>query len=216
MDKFINSKAYRVKGQFNDNESISESIENSFFSKKGLPTLNLSNHTVAHPSTMVGSYTDQQQQVNTNALINNPLGDLLDKINSMNDGFNEPEEISDELDEQDLALFKDSVKHWIETDNLIMELDKKRRDLMKVRNSYNTDIINFMKRYKAGDVNIDNGEKLKFEVRHSRASFSRKNLQEQINNFFIQNHEVASKLLEHLETNRKVNETEKLKRVKTK
>lgn len=211
MDRFLNptkttqrlDTAYRVRGVANDNESISESVENSFFSKKGLPTLNIS-----------GTATPKHQQ--SYSASENPLEDLLDKIDNMNDGFNEPDAISDELDEQDLALFKDNVKNWITADNALAELDKKRRELMKLRNSYNMEIIGFMKRYQAADVNIDNGEKLKFEVRQSKQSYSRKNLQEQINNYFIQNHEVAHKLLEHLETHRKINEIEKLKRVKPK
>ena len=51
MDKFVNSNAYRVRGQAKDNESISESIENSFFSKRGLPTLNISNQISTPTST---------------------------------------------------------------------------------------------------------------------------------------------------------------------
>ena len=211
MDRFLNpgpkpslEHGFRVRGKASDNESISESIENSFYSKRGLPTLNIS-----------GNSQNKSPPISTTS-IHNPLEDLLDKIDGMNDGFDEPEEVSDELDEQDLLLFKENVKNWIASDNAIVELDKKRRDIMKIRNSYNVDIINFMKRYKAGDVNIDNGEKLKFEVRHSKQSYNKKNLHEQINNYFIQNHEVAMKLLEHLETNRKTNEIEKLKRVKPK
>ena len=213
MDRFLNQTrshtqrldtAYRVRGTQNDNESISESIENSFYSKNGLPTLNISG-------------TGTHRQPKSYSSIQNPLEDLLDKIDNMNDGFNEPEEISDELDEQDLGIFKENVKNWIAADNAIAELDKKRRELMKIRNSYNLEIIGFMKRYKASDINIDNGEKLQFEVRQSKQNtYSRKNLQEQINNYFIQNHEVAMKLLEHLDTNRKINEKEKLKRVKPK
>jgi len=218
MDKFLNQSSarpilehgYRVRGVAKDDESISESIENSFYSKKGLPTLNISGSIAL--SNNNSSKTSSVPIVNNN----NPLEDLLDKIDSMNNGFNEPEAISEDLDEQDLELFKDNVKNWISADNSIVELDKKRRELMKIRNSYNNEIIGFMKRYKAGDVNIDNGEKLKFEIRHSKQSFSRKTLQEQINNYFIQNHDLANKLMEHLENNRKVSEIEKIKRVKPK
>ena len=226
MDKFLNpnpnskpiqNNAFRVRGRHSDNESISESIDNSFYSKRGLPTLNLSGTTPTNPTIQQANIPLPIQTPSvSHKSSNNPLEDLLDKIDDMNDGFNEPDELSCELDEQDLELFKDNVKKWIQTDNSICELDKQRKELMKIRNSYNLDIIKFMKRYKADDVNIDNGEKIKFEVRHSKQGYNRKNLQEQINSYFIQNHDVAIKLLDYLETNRKINETEKIKRIKLK
>ena len=78
------------------------------------------------------------------------------------------------------------------------------------------DLLNceFMKKYKVNDVNIDEVEKLKFDVRNRTCGYTKKTLRENVYQYFTQNKEVADKLLKHLETSRVVKEAENLKRVR--
>ena len=165
MDKFIANKSdgsrYVVKqNKYNDDDSrsISEKINNSLLLKGTIPTLNSGK---PKPN---GQQVNKQngQQVNKT---NSNIDDLLEKIDGMEEQFEE-NEISDEIDPIDFERFKQNVKNWIAQDNGILELDKQRRELLKKRNEYNEQIIQFMKKYQINDVKIDEVEKLKFDVRN--------------------------------------------------
>ena len=199
---------YQVRGD--DNQSISESISNSFISKKGLPTL-FPNQQPQQDKQLLFEQQNQLQQTNQLAQ-NNTIQDLLDKIDSMNNGFEEPS--TDDIDPKEFDLFRENVKKWVDADNLLTELDKKRKELTKIRNNYNEDIIRFMKRYKVDDININDHEKLKFESKQSKAGYNKKNIQEMVHNYFIQNADVANKLLEFLDQNRQVKERDSIRRTK--
>jgi len=102
----------------------------------------------------------------------------------------------------------------MELDTRMSELDKTRRELAKRKSQYNEEIIRFMKKYNVEDLNLDDGEMLKFETRQSKGGISGKQLKENIHNFFIQNMETANKLMTYLEQERKIQETYKLRRCK--
>ena len=207
MDKFINKigdgSRYVVKKnkyEDDDSRSISEKINNSLLLKGTVPTLN-SGQPKPKPN---------GEQVNKTS---SNIDDLLQQINGMEEKFDE-NELSEEIDQSDFENFKLNVKNWIAQDNSILELDKKRRELLKKRNEYNEQIIEFMKKYKVNDVNIDEVEKLKFDVRNITCGYTKKTLRENVYQYFTQNKEVADKLLKHLETSRIVKEAENLKRIR--
>ncbi len=209
MDKFINksgdSSRYVVKkNKYDDDDSrsISEKINNSLLLKGTVPTLNS-----GQPKPKPKLNGEQATKSNSN------IDDLLQKIDGMEEKFDE-NELSEEIDQSDFDNFKLNVKNWIAHDNAMLELDKKRRELLKKRNEYNEHIIEFMKKYKVNDVNIDEVEKLKFDVRNRTCGYTKKTLRENVYQYFTQNKEVADKLLKHLETSRVVKEAENLKRVR--
>lgn len=202
MDKFLGPSSRLVvkqpKYDDNDSRSISEKINNSLYLKGGLPTLK-QQHQPPQPHKSVGGAFD----------------DLINNIDGMEQRF-EQNEISEEIDEKDFEIFKANVKNWIAHDNYLLELDKKKREVLKKRNEYNEEIIRFMKKYDVNDINIDEVEKLKFDVKNRTCGYTKKTLQENVYQYFTQNKETADHLLKHLETSRQVKASENLKRVKNK
>lgn len=208
MDKFIgkvpDGARYVVrKNKYDDDDSrsISENINNSLILKGSIPTLKAGSQ----------SALSQGRKVNSH----DPIDDLLDKIDCMEEKFEESQ-LSEDIDEKDFENFKQNVKNWISHDNCIVELDKQRRELLKKRNEYNEHIIHFMKKYKVDDIKIDEVEKLKFDVRNRTCGYTKKTLQENIHQYFTQNKDVADKLLVYLEKSRLVKPAENLKRIKNK
>lgn len=198
MDKFLGSTRLLVKESKyadNDSRSISEKVNNSIYLKGGLPTL---------------------QQKQPHQAIGNSFDDLINNIDGMEHRFDQQNEISDEIDEKDFEIFKMNVKSWIEYDNYIIEIDKKKREWLKKRNEYNEHIIRFMKKYEVNDINIDEVEKLKFDVKNRACGYTKKSLQENVYQYFTQNKETADQLLKHLETSRQIKASENLKRVRHK
>lgn len=199
MDKFLGPPSRLVvkesKYADDDSRSISEKINNSIFLKGGLPTL---------------------QQKQPHQAMGNSFDDLINNIDGMEHRFDQPNEISDEIDEKDFEMFKMNVKSWIEYDNYIIEIDKKKREWLKKRNEYNELIIRFMKKYEVNDINIDEVEKLKFDVKNRACGYTKKSLQENVYQYFTQNKETADQLLKHLETSRLIKASENLKRVRNK
>lgn len=175
-----------------DNRSYSQSINSRIKLKRELPTLSTENR--AKPE--------------------NSIDDLLNKIDTMDNRFDDNSEVMDEVDEHDFEIFQTNVQKWIESDNAIAELDKRRRELVKLRNSHDGEIVQFMKKYKVDDLNIEGGEVIKYETKATKSGFTQKKLNEQLHNYFIQNRDMADKLMNYLEENRQIVSKDKIKRVK--
>lgn len=203
-----NNQTQFVISNKNNSDSISENIQKGVFIKKDLPSLS-SNSSQSNKKT-VNTYP--QSIISTN------LDTLINKIDTMDNHFDEPEQISnvDEINDQELEKFKHNVKNWIEYDNQIIKLDIKRKELIKQRNSYNELITKFMKSYKVDDLNIDNGEKLKYQVKQTKGAFNKKSLESNLQSYFTENIETAKKLFAFLDEKRTLKETESIKRVKNK
>ena len=153
----------------------------------------------------------------TSSVPSNTIESLIHSIDDMNDKFETMSQVDDDINEDEYNEFCDCVKLWIDSDNKLLEYEKKRKELMKERNQYNERIMGFMRRHKVDDINInENGEKLKFKVSISKGTFTKKILQDSIHNYYIQSTEDAHKLLEYLETRRnaKAKERESLRRMK--
>ena len=195
-----------------DSKSINENFKRTIITKKGLP--NLGNHikspTIPIPVPLTKS---------TSSAPSNTIESLIHSIDDMNDKFETMSQADDDINEDEYNEFCECVKLWIESDNKLLEYEKKRKELMKERNQYNERIMGFMRRHKVDDINInENGEKLKFKVSMSKGTFTKKILQDSIHNYYIQSTEDAHKLLEYLETQRnaKAKERESLRRMKSK
>ena len=203
MDKFMNLGDKHVySSRPNHDMDLRDSISRSFISKKELPSIMGGGVATAPKPKVTKSNTTASASA---------FEDLLKDIDNMNDTFDQDD---DEIDEHDFTIFKDNVKKWIEADNKLAELDKRRRDLAKQRGAYNEEIVKFMKKYNVEDLNLDDGEMLKFETRQNKGGFNKKQLRENIHNFFIQNLETANKLMTYLDQERKTLEVTKLRRCK--
>lgn len=188
-----------------DSKSLNENFKRTIITKKGLP--NLGTH--AHVPVPLSAPMSKTAHANT-------IESLIHSIDDMNDKFETMSQNEDDINEDEYNEFCECVKLWIESDNKLLEYEKKRKELMKERNQYNERIMGFMRRHKVDDINInENGEKLKFKVSISKGTFTKKILQDSIHNYYIQSTEDAHKLLEYLETQRsaKAKERESLRRM---
>ena len=205
---FGDKQVYTSQGR-GEGVDLRDSISRSFISKKELPSIMGSGGAArTNPKTKPGNKPTTSAPRTSSG---SAFEDLLKDIDTMNDTFDQDDE---EIDEQDFTIFKDNVKKWIEADNRLAELDKQRRELSKRRVAYNEEIVRFMKKYNVEDLNLDDGEMLKFETRQNKGGFNKKQLRENIHNFFIQNLETANKLMSYLEQERKTLEVTKLRRCK--
>lgn len=192
-----------------DSKSLNDNFKRTIITKKGLP--NLGTHV---PMPMPVSAAPMPKTAPSNT-----IESLIHSIDDMNDKFETMSQADDDINEDEYNEFCECVKLWIESDNKLLEYEKKRKELMKERNQYNERIMGFMRRHKVDDINInENGEKLKFKVSISKGTFTKKILQDSIHNYYIQSTEDAHKLLEYLETQRnaKAKERESLRRMKSK
>jgi len=206
-----NNQTKFVISNKNNSDSISENIQKGVYIKKDLPSL--SSHSSQSNKKIVSPKNTYQQSI-----ISANLDTLINKIDNMDNHFDEPEQISnvEEINDEELEKFKHNVKNWIEYDNQILKLDNKRKELIKQRNSYNELITKFMKSYKVDDLNIDNGEKLKYQVKQTKGAFNKKSLESNLQSYFTENIETAQKLFAFLDEKRTLKETETIKRVKSK
>ena len=182
-----------------DSKSLNDNFKRTIITKKGLPNL--------------GTQAPMPLIKTAHA---NTIESLIHSIDDMNDKFETMSQADDDINEDEYNEFCECVKLWIESDNKLLEYEKKRKELMKERNQYNERIMGFMRRHKVDDINInENGEKLKFKVSMSKGTFTKKILQDSIHNYYIQSTEDAHKLLEYLETQRsaKAKERESLRRM---
>lgn len=193
-----------------DSKSLNDNFKRTIITKKGLPNLGTC---VPMPVPLpISAPMAKTAHANT-------IESLIHSIDDMNDKFETMSQADDDINEDEYNEFCECVKLWIESDNKLLEYEKKRKELMKERNQYNERIMGFMRRHKVDDINInENGEKLKFKVSISKGTFTKKILQDSIHNYYIQSTEDAHKLLEYLETQRnaKAKERESLRRMKSK
>jgi hypothetical protein len=206
-----NSQTQFVILNKNNSDSISENIQKGVFIKKELPSMSSS-------SSQSKKKTVSPKNMYPQSIISDNLDTLINKIDNMDNNFDDPEQISnvEEINDIELEKFKHNVKNWIEYDNQIIKLDVKRKELIKQRNSYNELITKFMKSYKVDDLNIDNGEKLKYQVKQTKGAFNKKSLESNLQSYFTENIETAKKLFTFLDEKRTLKETESIKRVKNK
>jgi len=191
-----------------DSKSLNDNFKRTIITKKGLPNLGTHMKPIFMPIPVMVPLTSSAPS--------NTIESLIHSIDDMNDKFETMSQADDDINEDEYNEFCECVKLWIESDNKLLEYEKKRKELMKERNQYNERIMGFMRRHKVDDINInENGEKLKFKVSISKGTFTKKILQDSIHNYYIQSTEDAHKLLEYLETQRsaKAKERESLRRM---
>ena len=88
--------------------------------------------------------------------------------------------IIQEIPKSDLDNFRLKVKSWLELDTEISNLERKIRELKKVRNKQlEPEITKFMTEFNISDLNTDNG-KLKCNQRNTKKPLNKNNIRQNL------------------------------------
>jgi hypothetical protein len=89
-----------------------------------------------------------------------------------------------EIPKPELDDFRKKVKTWLDLDTEISLLEKKARELKKIRNKQlEPDITKFMNTFNITDLNTDNG-KLKCNQRNTKKALNKKNIRQNLSHVF--------------------------------
>lgn len=114
-----------------------------------------------------------------------------------------------EIPKSELDDFKTKVKTWLDLDNEISLLEKKARELKKIRNKQlEPDITKFMNTFNIRDLNTDNG-KLKCNQRNTKKALNKNNIRQNLSNV-IQDINKVDEAMHLILNNREVVTTYKL------
>ena len=85
-----------------------------------------------------------------------------------------------EIPKEEIHFFKEKVTRWLTMDNQIDELQKKIKDLKKIRDKeLQPDITNFMLQYKINDLNTENG-KLRCHEAKTKKALNKNNIRDNL------------------------------------
>ena len=117
-----------------------------------------------------------------------------------------------EIPKDQLDCFKVNVKEWLDVDEQIKVLEKQIKELKVQRNKkLEPKITGFMRTFNISDLNTDVG-KLRCNERNTKATVSKKTIQESLQKIFSQ--EQASSAMDEIYLNRQVITKYTLSRVK--
>jgi len=208
MDKFC-QQSYNKPNViiFNDNKSTSSNtnVRRSLVVHTEIPSLNTNNKL---PQKIVNNLVNKESD-------KNDIEAILDKITATENGFDNGDQISDvdEIDDNDMNIFKQDVKSWIDIDDKVLSLSKEIALFKKQRLELNSKILKFMRNYKIEDLNTNNG-KLEYRVKHTKKGLSGKKIHENLISYFKTDKEQAESIYKYLLDNRIDIDTEILKRIK--
>ena len=118
-----------------------------------------------------------------------------------------------EIPKNELDIFRNKVKQWLEIDIEISSLEKKARELKKVRNKQlEPDITKFMNQFNITDLNTDNG-KLKCNQRNTKKPLNKTNIRQNLTQV-IQDIDKVDQAMHLILNNREVVTTYKLTKTK--
>ena len=85
-----------------------------------------------------------------------------------------------EINNDELKLFKIQVKQWLDIDQQIMEKEKEIKEIKKLKNkTLEPKITSFMRSYNISDLNTDNG-KIKCNQRNTKKPLNKHNIRENL------------------------------------
>ncbi len=118
-----------------------------------------------------------------------------------------------EIPNNELNDFKIKVKHWLELDQKIAELEKKSRELKKIRNKQlEPEITAFMTKFNISDLNTDNG-KLRCNSRNTKKPLNKTNIRDNLCKVINDMNQI-DKAMELIINNREIVTTYKLTKPK--
>ena len=120
-----------------------------------------------------------------------------------------------ELPSENLGDFKTKVKQWIELDSQIDSLNKKCRDLKKIRDKQlEPEITKFMVQYNISDLNTENG-KLKCNARNTKKPLNKVNIRDNLTKVITDMNKIDT-AMDLIMNNREIVKTYKLCKPKNK
>lgn len=122
----------------------------------------------------------------------------------------ENENIETTIDSNELYMFKEKVKEWIEIDNQIRKLKTYIKEKKKQLDELNQDILDFMGKHKIEDLNTNTG-KLKYYVSTTKTPINKKTLESRLCDYF-QNSEQGKNVTSFIYDKRDIKTSVKLKR----
>ena len=118
-----------------------------------------------------------------------------------------------EIPQSELGEFKNKVSSWLELDEQISSLEKKVRELKKIRNKkLEPEITTFMVKFNISDLNTTNG-KLRCNARNTKKPLNKINIRENLSKV-IEDIERVDKAMELIINNREIVTTYKLTKPK--
>ena len=118
-----------------------------------------------------------------------------------------------EIPKEELNDFKDKVGSWLELDEQISSMEKKIRELKKIKNKkLEPEITGFMVKFNISDLNTTNG-KLKCNARNTKKPLNKINIRENLCKV-IEDINSVDKAMELILNNREVVTTYKLTKPK--
>ena len=118
-----------------------------------------------------------------------------------------------EIPREELNDFKDKVGSWLELDEQIYSMEKKIRELKKIRNKkLEPEITGFMVKFNISDLNTNNG-KLRCNARNTKKPINKINIRENLSKI-ISESEKVDQAIDLIWTNREVITTYKLTKPK--
>jgi hypothetical protein len=127
--------------------------------------------------------------------------------NSDDDGNNEDNSLSvdiPKMDPQELAVFKQNVKQWMRLDDNMRGFQKelkivqtKVKQTKSERDSLDSSVMGFMKKYKLTDLSTSNGS-IKYNVKQTKESLNVKKIKEKLDGYYVDNKNECENVINYL------------------
>ena len=115
--------------------------------------------------------------------------------------------------ETEVQYFKEKVQRWLNVDKQIAELEKKLKELKKVRNKeLEPEITKFMTTYNVTDLNTETG-KLRCQERKTKQGINKINIRQNLTQYFT-NQDKFDEAIQTIWDKREVKICYKLKKLK--
>ena len=115
--------------------------------------------------------------------------------------------------ETEVQYFKEKVQRWLNVDKQIAELEKKLKELKKVRNKeLEPEITKFMTTYNVTDLNTETG-KLRCQERKTKQGINKINIRQNLTQYFT-NQDKLDEAIQTIWDKREVKICYKLKKLK--
>jgi hypothetical protein len=143
--------------------------------------------------------------------INSPDNDVVNSIiESEVDSPQESTQLINDMSADELRIFKEKVKNWIELDMVIKRLQMAIKERKKLKDSLNSDILRFMIKYSIEDLNTKTGT-IKYKKTKTKVPLSQKKIKDKLFEVF-QNNEKIIKKIDEIFNDREIKEKDSLKK----
>ncbi len=159
-------------------------------------------------SAAIKSYASKLE--NNNSTENNDIVNSI--IESEVDSPQESTQLINDMSAEELQIFKEKVKTWIELDLVIKRLQMAIKERKKLKDTLNDDILRFMIKYNIEDLNTKTGT-IKYKKTKTKVPLSQKKIKEKLYEVFQSNEKIIKKI-DDVFNNREIKEKASLRKTK--